>query len=316
MRRIKRWLIIGTSLILVIIIAISTYFFSLYYSVKRVYTEVMFEPLFNEYVTSEDDHLNHHMYFSPYRSQPVSMEKKEPISLLLLGVDQRDYDIGRSDSIILIILNPELRKSLLFNIPRDTYTEIAKRGTMDKINHAYAYGGVNMSVQTVEKFLEIPIDYYIKVNMEGFTEIIDLLGGIEIENPFSFTSWYEFPKGELHLDGEQTLDYVRMRYEDPKGDLGRNERQRKVLKALIQKGTSPLVLTKIDKILDQLGNHVKTNIAFDEIDQIISDYRAALEDLDEIEINGKGQLIDRIYYYIVSTEERERISSLVKDYLK
>lgn len=314
MKQIKRWIMIGICMILIMVVAISVYIYSLYHMVKKVYTEEMFEPLFTDHGITTNDLLND-LYFSPYRSQPVSIKKKEPISLLVLGVDQRENDIGRSDTLLLMILNPEQGKSLLFNIPRDTHTEIAQRGTMDKINHAYAFGGVEMAVQTVETFLEIPIDYYVKVNMEGFIEIIDSLDGVDVENPFSFTSWYEFPKGDLHLDGEHALDYVRMRYEDPKGDLGRNERQRQVLKAIIQKGTAPTVLTKIDKLLNQVGKHVRTNISFDEIDNLISDYRAAFAEIDEIEIDGKGQLIDRLYYYVVHKEERERIRSLIKDYL-
>lgn len=305
MKPINKWIFFGTFIFLVIVVVVSSYFYSIYLSFKKVYTEEIFEPLFHEYNSTA----------SPYRAEPVSIEMKDPILILLLGVDQREYDIGRSDTIVLLLLNPKLGKSLMFNIPRDTRTEIVGRGTLDKINHAYAFGGVKMSVQTVENFLEIPIDYYVKINMEGFIEIIDTLGGVDIENPFSFTSWYEFPQGDLLLDGEHALDYVRMRYGDPRGDIGRSERQRKVLKAMIKKGTSPTILTKLDKILEQSGSHIKTNIPFDEVHNLITDYKESLTEIEEIEINGQGQLIDSIYYYVVSKEERERIRTVVNDYL-
>ena len=107
---------------------------------------------------------------SPEVKRPVELEltKKEPFSVLMLGVDQRSGDKGRSDSMIVITVNPEKKSMEMLSIPRDTRVEIVGRGTEDKINHAYAFGGVEMSMNTVEKFLDIPIDYYIKMNMDGF----------------------------------------------------------------------------------------------------------------------------------------------------
>ncbi|MFP3489657.1 LCP family protein, partial [Staphylococcus sp. SIMBA_130] len=90
------------------------------------------------------------------------------ISILLMGVDERENDQGRSDTMIMITVNPNDNSMMMFNIPRDTRTEIIGRGTVEKMNHAYAYGGVEMAMDTVENFLDVPIDYYFKVNMEAF----------------------------------------------------------------------------------------------------------------------------------------------------
>ena len=122
------------------------------------------------------------------------------------------------------------------SIPRDSYTEIVGKGKKDKINHAYAFGGIDMSVKTVENFLDVPIDYYIEVNMEGFKDIVDAVGGIDINNDMDFTiDNVHYPKGDLHLDGEKALLFTRMRYQDTRGDFGRQMRQRQVIQAVIKR---------------------------------------------------------------------------------
>lgn len=106
-----------------------------------------------------------------------------PFSVLLMGVDTgmmgRAYQ-GRSDTLMLLTVNPKEKQSVITSIPRDTYTEIIGRGTMDKINHAYAFGGPSMSINTVQNLFDIPVDYYVDVNMQGLTDIIDTFGGIEV----------------------------------------------------------------------------------------------------------------------------------------
>ncbi|RKJ22727.1 LytR family transcriptional regulator, partial [Butyricicoccus sp. 1XD8-22] len=98
----------------------------------------------------------------------------------------RPGDRGRSDSIIVMTVNPKTESIDMLSIPRDTRVEIVGKGVDDKINHAYAFGGVEMSMNTVEKFLDIPIDYYIKLNMEGFKEIVDAVGGVDVNNDIDF----------------------------------------------------------------------------------------------------------------------------------
>lgn len=239
----------------------------------------------------------------------------KPVSILLLGVDERENDRGRSDVIILATLHPQKESTLLFNIPRDTRTEIVQHGTVDKINHAYAFGGVDMAVNTVEKFLDTQIPYYLKVNMEGFEQIIDSLGGVEVDNELAFTyDEYQFPKGTIHLTGKMALIYSRMRSDDPRGDLGRNDRQQKVLKSLMAKSKTLTLPGKLDEVLKKLGSSVQTNLTFEEMKKLALEYTPAMHRIESIQVKGTSQYMKNIYYYIVSPQERSRIHSRLQQF--
>jgi polyisoprenyl-teichoic acid--peptidoglycan teichoic acid transferase len=241
----------------------------------------------------------------------------KPISILLLGVDEREGDSGRSDTMIVIGINPKDNKMLMFNIPRDTRTEIAGKGTEDKINHAYAFGGTQMALDTTENFLDTSIDYYVKVNMESFRDIVNAVGGVEVNNPLAFKEGqYSFPKGPQELNGEQALAYARMRYQDPKGDLGRNDRQRQVITSIIDKGARVSSITKFDNILEILGENVKTNMTFQEMKDIQKNYKGARHSIESTEIKSSGKMIGGTYYGIVDDAEKERIRNLLKEYLQ
>lgn len=252
-----------------------------------------------------------------WKQEPVNKEKLTPFTVLVLGVDERAYDRGRSDVMILLSVSPAQKSILMFNIPRDTRTKIVGHGTTDKINHAYAFGGVDMSIRSVENFLQFPINYYIKVNMEGFSRIIDSLGGVTVMNTLAFDyEGFHFQKGEITLGGEEALAFSRMRYEDPRGDLGRNERQREILKELIDKSLNISTVFKLQTILDEVGSSVKTDISFEEMKIFIKDYRTKLEKIEQVEIQGYGSRINGIWYYNVSEEERSRIHSLLKAHMQ
>jgi len=251
---------------------------------------------------------------SELRQEDLELSKQQPFSVLLLGVDERDGDSGRSDSMIVLTVNPELETVKMLSIPRDTRTEIVGHNTVDKINHAYAFGGITMAMDTVENFLDIPIDYYIKINMESFKEIVDAVGGITVNNELDFS--YEgvhFPIGAITLDGAEALKYSRMRYDDPNGDFGRQARQRKVIEAVIKQGASLTTLTNYKDIFDTLGNNVQTNLTFKEIKAIQSNYRSAVKNIDQITIQGSGTKIDGIYYYVVTEEEQANIQNQLKE---
>ncbi|PRX40342.1 LytR family transcriptional attenuator [Planifilum fimeticola] len=293
-----KWLKIFLALLIVAGGAVGGYAFYLYKSIEKT-ADRMYQPVTGETEAKE------------------IIEKEKPFCILIMGVDERKGDRGRSDTMMVMAVNPRKESALLFNIPRDTRTEIVGRGTQDKINHAYAYGGVKMSIETVEQFLDVPVDYYAKVNMQGFARIVDALGGVEVDNPFAFQyGGHTFEKGRIHLDGDTALKYARMRYEDPRGDLGRNERQRQVLKSMIKKAASPGIVANLGTILESLGSSVTTNITFDEMKKLGDDYRNAIRKVDTLEIKGRGQKINGIYYLIVSEEEKKRIRSLVKKQLE
>ncbi|MCM3731613.1 LCP family protein [Fictibacillus nanhaiensis] len=244
-------------------------------------------------------------------------EDLKPISIVLLGVDEREGDSGRSDTMIIVTVDPKDDKMLMFSIPRDTRTEIVGKGMDDKINHAYAFGGTQMAMDTVENFLDTPIDYYVKVNMESFRDIVNAVGGVEVNNPFAFKEGeYTFPEGPQELNGDQALAYARMRYQDPKGDLGRNDRQRQVITSIIDKGARVSSITKFDNILDILSENVKTNMTFQEMKDIQKNYKSARHNIKSTEIKSSGKMIGGTYYGIVDETEKERIHNLLNEYLK
>lgn len=263
---------------------------------------------------------------SPKRSTlPIQTEKQNtysPISILLLGIDARPNDRGRSDTMIVLTLNPELQSMNMLSIQRDIRTKIIGKGIVDKINHAYAYGGSSMAVETVENFLDIPIDYFITVNMDVFSEVIDVLGGVTVNNPIRwadegyYVKGYVYEKGWIELDtGAKALGFVRMRHLDPRGDFGRNERQRIVLEAIIKKASQMTSVTKIDDIFDRLATHVKTNLTMNDIKKIMAHYGDTRHHIEQLEFKATGTMMNGISYQIVSEEERERVSEILKRHL-
>mgnify|MGYP001943801279 FL=1 len=241
--------------------------------------------------------------------------KKETINVLLLGVDERPGDKGRSDTMIFLSLNPNTNKMLMLSIPRDTYVNIPGRGK-DKINHSYAFGGSELSVQTVEEFLDTTIHFYSKINMEGLKDGVDALGGVTVENDLEFTQdGIYFPKGKLTLNGEEALAYARMRKQDSRGDLGRNIRQQQIISAMVSKATSFDSFTRVTNILDAVGTNVQTNAQMEEMRKLFMNYRGTRNDMIREEIKGSGQMINRVWYYVVSDEEVNRIRQLLKEHM-
>jgi len=298
----KIWLRVVLITFLVILIGSIAYGYSLYKSLTNT-IETMHEPIERK--------------ISTIRIEEIALTKKDPFSMLILGVDEREGDRGRSDTIIVLTINPNQNSVKMLSIPRDTRTKIIGYKIDDKINHAYAFGGVEMAMATVENFLNIPIDYYMKINMEGFEEIVDAVGGVTINNDFDFSAGgTHFPKGEITLNGEDALTFSRMRYEDPRGDFGRQLRQRQIIQAVIKEGASLSSLTNFRDIFSALGNNIKTNLQFDEMVDIQKNYRRAAKQVEQLSIKGNGTKMNNIYYLIVSNEEKERIQNELKKHLE
>ncbi|MCL1696825.1 MULTISPECIES: LCP family protein [unclassified Lysinibacillus] len=245
--------------------------------------------------------------------------KKDPFSVLMLGVDERKNDSGRSDTMIVITVNPEKHTMKMLSIPRDTRTEIVGHDSVDKINHAYAFGGVPMAVNTVEHFLDIPIDYYVFINMEGFLQIIDTIGGVTIDNDMDLTyNSYHYPKGEITLDGDKALIFSRIRYEDPRGDFGRQIRQRQIIEAVLKKAsTTPSILLKATDLLDVVGENVRMNFTMKDLVQLQSIYKKMDSNIEQLSFKeGNGKKIDHIWYFIPEETELEKIKSDLKAHLQ
>lgn len=255
---------------------------------------------------------------SELRETEVELVEKEPISVLLLGVDERDNDVGRSDTIIILTANPSLASIKVLSIPRDTYTEIIGTDKMDKLNHAYAFGGIDMALHSVENLLDIPIDYVVQVNMESFLEIVDSVGGITVTNTTAFEeNGYQFNEGPIHLNGDMALSYVRMRKNDPLGDFGRQERQKQVLLAVLKEGASFNSLLNYKELLASLANNIRTNMTFDQMMDIQKGYKESLANVQSISlVNGSGERRNDIWYYIPNEEELNDVKADLKKHLE
>jgi polyisoprenyl-teichoic acid--peptidoglycan teichoic acid transferase len=254
----------------------------------------------------------------PARQEEIKgiFNDKKSLNVLLLGVDEREGDKGRSDTMILMSLNPNIDSMKMLSIPRDTYVNIPGHG-MDKINHSYAFGGVELSIQTVEEAFDVPVHFYGKVNMEGFEQGVDSLGGVTITNNMEFTQdGVYFPTGEIHLNGEEALSYIRMRKNDPRGDMGRNERQREVITAAIDEAASFTSITKVGEILGILGNNVNTDLNMDNIQNLFTNYLGTRANVEAMEISGSGQIIGGTWYYIVPDTELNRITNEITAHME
>ena len=244
--------------------------------------------------------------------------KNEPFSVLLLGIDlDEGRDTGRSDTMMVVTVNSDQKSSNILSIARDTRVDIVGHGTVDKINHAYAFGGAQMAVDTVQNFLDIPIDFYVEIDMDGFMTLVDIVGGVTVENDLEFSqSGYDFPIGTLHLESSsEVLAFVRMRYNDPRGDFGRQERQRDVLEALVNE-MATYAVTRYQDIFDTLGDNMKTNMEMSDLISISLNHNSAMGTFNQMELRGSGQRIDNIYYQIISPEELLETQRILKEHLE
>jgi LCP family protein required for cell wall assembly len=297
-----RWIRVVISTLLVLLIGAGAYFYHIYHDVATAVNK-MNVPL------AAKKHPN------------VNFNNLDPISILMVGVDERKGDSGRTDSMIVITVNPKTKTTKLLSIPRDTRTKLINKSNpskdrFDKINAAYAYGGMQESIDTVENFINVPIDYYIKVNMQGFQDIVDAVGGIDVDNKYAFElDGVSLQPGHYHLNGHQALMFARYRHEDPLGDFGRQERQKEVISKIVQKGKSLSTLTKYNSILKALENNIQTNLTLDDMIGIQSSYKAAAKNMQSLQVTGNGVTLDNIWYYQVDDLERQKLSDQMRESL-
>ncbi|MFH6656076.1 LCP family glycopolymer transferase CpsA [Streptococcus suis] len=193
----------------------------------------------------------------------------DSFNIYISGIDTYGpiSSVSRSDVNIIMTVNRATHKILLTTTPRDSYVAIADGGQnqYDKLTHAGIYG-VNASVHTLENLYGIDISNYIRLNFTSFLQLIDLVGGIDVENTQEFTSGgYNFPVGTVHLDAEQALIFVRERYSLANGDNDRGQNQEKVIAALIKKLSSPDNLANYQAILTDLEGSIQTDLSLETI---------------------------------------------------
>lgn len=199
--------------------------------------------------------------------------KTAPINFVLMGSDSRGSDRGRSDSLMVAHISGDREHVYLISFPRDMWVEIPGRGKA-KINAAYSWGGPALTVRTLESLLDVRMDHTATINFEGFINLTDAVGGVNVYNPWASTSGGEtFAQGEIHLQGDRALAYVRQRYGLPNGDLDRAYRQRTVVKAVIQKLATRETITNPARFNEVVGKMADT-LSVD--DQVTNAYVADL----------------------------------------
>jgi len=254
---------------------------------------------------------------------PKEMDWSKKINILLVGIDQRyEGEMSRSDTNLLLSIDPKNKKIVIVSLPRDTFVELPGYEGHQKLAHAHSYGGIPLLIKTVENLLGIEIPYYVEVNFEGFTKMIDLIGGvtIDVEKDMDYESYLgdvkiHLKKGLQHLNGEKALMYVRFRM-DETGDIGRMERQQKFLKALIEQSLKIENTIRLQKVLVELKNWVKTNL---EPWQIIK-LGVLFSSVDNSEIitmtlpGYPGWYSDGLsYYFLYNDKLQELINTYLKD---
>ncbi len=231
---------------------------------------------------------------------------RDKSTIMIMGIDERDDDVGRSDTLMVATIDPKKKQAALLSIPRDTRVKIKGNG-YDKINAAYAYGGHKLTQDTVEKLLGTPMDHYVLINIQAFQRIIEAIGGVDID--VEKRMYYEDPwddegglvidlyPGKQHMDGKTAITYVR--YRDEEGDIGRISRQQKFMKAVMDKVTSPAIIPQLPGIIREVLSSVKTDLSFRQLLEFAGALKEAQNNgLKTDMLQGRPLYIQGISYWI------------------
>ncbi|MCT4784686.1 LCP family protein, partial [Exiguobacterium himgiriensis] len=219
------------------------------------------------------------------------------------------------------------KQTTMLSIPRDSYVNIDYTGynipygktglDQDKITHAYYFGsmdesspnnGMRMATKTVEDLVGIEIDHVVSLNFQGFVDFIDAVGGVEIDVPFSSKQnsfdasreAVEVEAGLQQLTGEEALAYVRNRYDDPRGDIGRGQRQMEVINAVLEQSLGTSLLNNYDKVLKAVGDNMQTTLGPNDYMRLIEDV-GALNNTVQYQLTGEGaRASDGHFYYFLN----------------
>ncbi|SFL36123.1 transcriptional attenuator, LytR family [Gracilibacillus orientalis] len=294
----------------------------------------------NVYDASKDSHveIDRPEGKSELRENDVKIGD-DPFSILLIGVEdyETDGENGRADTQIVVTVNPNTNKLTMTSVPRDTRIEYSAEEAgqqyagFHKINASYTYGSISgygedkLTVEKVEELLDIPIDEYVTVNFDGFRDIVNALGGVnvDIKEPFWEKNFYEgedkiyFEKGESKLNGKEALAFVRMRKREVNSIYSRDERQRQFIQASIDEAISANTLFKVGEITDILGENVTTSLSPSEIFSLQNAYSSMdSSNIETYEIEGGNQKVGGIYYFVPSEGAINTASQQLKQELE
>jgi LCP family protein required for cell wall assembly len=253
--------------------------------------------------------LKAYFFFNPapqtIREKIQHDEATGRINMVFVGLDEVPGETAnRSDSIAFVSIDIDEKVVRLLSLPRDTRVQIPGHG-WQKINHAYAYGGVELLKATLVNYLGVPIPYHVIVNFDSFPQLVDMIGGVTVDVPkrlkYSDRAgklFIDIPAGIQHMDGKTALGYVRFRH-DALGDIGRVERQQIFLKAAFARIKEPGMVTRIPELIRYSMKIVKTNMTLSQSVQLAS----YLKDMDPSRtvfrtLPGRAAFISGISYWL------------------
>ncbi|SFA99466.1 transcriptional attenuator, LytR family [Lentibacillus halodurans] len=307
----KKWtLIIAIPLLLMIIIG-------------AIYVNYLYNKTENM-VTDSQEKVGRENETSELRSKSVD-PVEDNVSVLFIGVDNsefRDEEESRSDALILASFNKQDSSVKLLSIPRDSYVYVPEVDRYTKINHAHFFGGPRATIETVENFLHVPVDYYAKMNFEGFIEVVDSLGGITYDVPYEIwesdsnddKNSIHLTPGEQQLNGEEALALARTRKYD--NDVERGKRQQEILKTIANKAISASSVFKVGETIDAIGNNMTTNLSFENMKNFLSYGLDENITIETMNLSGDGGYMeDGLWYFHVNEESKHDIRAELRNHL-
>ncbi|HHB6374437.1 TPA: polyisoprenyl-teichoic acid--peptidoglycan teichoic acid transferase [Staphylococcus aureus] len=290
--------------------------------VPIVFATLLFKTSQDAFESSQDSKNANRQ--SNLRDNKVNPEE-QPISILFLGIDDndgrrkkgQDAEHSRSDAMILTTFNQSKHQIRMLSIPRDTISYIPKVGYYDKITHAHAYGGPIAAMDSVEATMNVPVDYYVRVNMKAFVEAVNELGGIYYDVPYDLnepntddTGKIKIKKGYQKLNGDEALAVARTRHHD--SDLKRGQRQMELIKILFQKAQEVDSIDKLDNVIQIVGKNAKHNLTNSEIKALAKMYLTNDVEIKTAQLKGKDDMLNGIYYYHPSVESIQKYANLLR----
>ncbi|MBC6499842.1 LCP family protein [Weissella confusa] len=253
-------------------------------------------------------------------SQVSDMKTKagKSVAYLLLGTDTgalgRNYK-GRTDTMMVMVVNPTSKTTTMISIERDTKIQID--GVDAKLNAAYAYGNSEAAVHAVDKLLNIKLDGYLLVNMSGLKQLVNAVGGVDVKSPLTFDyEGYSFTEGKTyHMDGAQALQFSRMRYDDPQGDYGRQIRQQLVIESVINKLKNDPSSVLSNDFLNAVSDNVRSNISLNSLRNLATRYRDSAQTINRDQLKGTGEMDNGVSYQIISDSEFQRVHNEIENAL-
>jgi len=221
---------------------------------------------------------------------------EKPFSVYVTGIDVYGSlnTVSRSDVNLIVTVNPKTKQILMTSIPRDCEINLHSNGELDKLTHTGNYGTAE-TINTIQDLLDMEINYFVRTNFSGMTNIVDALGGITVESDEEFDTLhgnYHIVKGLNEMDGDMALCFVRERKRLKAGDFARGRNQQKVLSALIDKALSPKIITNFDRILTALEGTFETDMTSDEIRSLLNMQLDDMADWNIINVQIEGEYYD------------------------